>query len=163
MTHLFTPAARFARRFRKTLLAVGICAGAVAVLNWATSASPRFTLEQVRARSLQDTCSPQETARPKDWDMSKDRYYVRQRPAGEGLVTVTLWGWYTSGYRLAGVVKKVEGPRLLVRPVFERAHYGDGVQPACVFVFGLELDFTGLSEGAYSVGIAPTPLERLLD
>lgn len=94
--------------------------------------------------------------------MAKERYYVRQRPTGAGRVTVTLWGYHTTSEYLTGVVKQVDGRRLLVRPTYKRASYGEA-QPACIITFGLEIDFTGLSEGAYSVGIAPTPLERLLD
>lgn len=163
MNLLFTTTARFARRFRKTLIAAGVCACAVIALNWAMSPPPYLTLEQAQAHSLRDTCGQHETNPPEDWDLTKERYYVRQRAAGAGRVTVTLWGMHTTSEMLTGVVKQVDGRRLLVRPVFEGVHYPNGVQPACMVTFGLELDFTGLSEGAYSVGIAPTPLERLLD
>lgn len=164
MNLLFTTTARFARRFRKGLIMAGACACVAIALNWATSPPPSLTLEQAQVRNLRDTCAGGMTTPPEDWDLSKERYYVRQRPTGAGRVTVTLWGTYTSGENLTGIVKQVAGHRLLVRPTFERVVYGENeLHPACIITFGLQVDFTGLPPGAYSVGIAPTPLERLLD
>lgn len=162
MNLLFASTARFVRRFRKTLIVAGVGACAVMALDWATSPPPDAPLEQAGVRVLNATCAEPELRPPEDWDRVNERYYVRQRPAGAGHVTVTLWGYHTTSEYLAGIVKQEDGRRLLVRPTFKRASHG-AVHPACVITFGLEIDFTGLSEGAYSVGIAPTPLERLLD
>lgn len=164
MNLLLTSVSQLVKRFPKTLVAIGLSAISVLVLDWATSPPPHLSFGQAQVRNLQDGCGQPQTNPPEDWDLAKEPYYVRQRTSGPGRVTVTLWGTYTTSYRLSGIVKQVDGSRLLVRPTFDRVHYRAGEpQAACIITFGLEVDFTGLSEKAYSVGIAPTPLERLLD